>query len=60
LNKKHEPIFEKQRFGELPPLKMPNSIEPENLLKTKTLTCETQNAKLKDKPILKNNPKGLM
>ena len=39
---------------------MPNFIEPENLLKTKTLTCKTQNANLKNNLILKNQLKGLM
>jgi hypothetical protein len=52
LNKNDEPIFEKQRFGKLPPLKMPNSIEPEIFLKTQTLICKTQNANLKDNLIL--------
>ncbi len=27
LNQKHEPIFEKQRFGKLLPLKVPNFVE---------------------------------
>jgi len=60
LNQKHEPIFEKQRLGKPPPLKKPNFIEPENLLKTKTLICKTQNANLKDEIILKNTRKCLL
>ena len=39
---------------------MPDLIEPETLLKTKTLICKTQNANLTDKIILKNQPKDLM
>ena len=38
---------------------MPNFIEPENLLKTKTLICKTQNANLKHNLFLKNQPKDL-
>ena len=34
---------------------MPDFIEPENLLKTKTLICKTQNANLK-----KSQPKALL
>ncbi len=33
FEKRHDPIFEKQRFGKLPPLKMPNFIEHENFAK---------------------------
>jgi len=47
LNKNDEPIFKKQRFGKPPPLKKPDLIEIEILLKTKTLIYKTQNAKLK-------------
>jgi len=47
LNKRHEPILKKEKLGKFPPLKMPNFIEQENLLKTKTLICKTQNADLK-------------
>ena len=39
---------------------MPNFTEPENLLKTKTLICKTQNANFTDKPNLKNTQKGLL
>ena len=39
---------------------MPDLIESETLLKTKTLICKTQNANLTDKIILKNQPKDLM
>ena len=60
LNEKPKPIFEKQRFGKPPPLKMPDFIEAETLLKTKTLICKTQNANLKTNSILKNWPKDLM
>jgi hypothetical protein len=42
LNQKHEPIFKKLKLGKLPPLKMPDFIEAETLLKTKTLICKTQ------------------
>ena len=38
---------------------MPNFIEPETLLKTKTLICKTQNANLKTNLILKSQPKDL-
>ena len=41
-SKKHEPIFEKQKLGKLPPLKKPDFIETETLLKTKTLIRKTQ------------------
>jgi len=46
LNQKPEPIFEKQKLGKLPPLKIPDFIEVETLLKTQTLICKTQNANL--------------
>jgi len=36
LNQKPELIFRKQKLGKLPPLKMPDFIEPELLLKTQT------------------------
>jgi len=52
LKQKPEPIFEKQKLGKLPLLKMPDFIEAENLLKTKTLICKTQNANLKAQLIL--------
>ncbi len=39
---------------------MPNFIEPETLLKTRTLICKTQNANFTDKLILKNTQKGLL
>ena len=39
---------------------MPNFVEAETFLKTKTLICKTQNVNLTDKIILKNQPKGLM
>jgi len=47
LKQKPEPIFEKQKLGKLPPLKMPNFAQTDTLLKTKTLICKTQNANLK-------------
>ena len=57
LNKKHEPILKPIKFWKLPPLKMLDFIEPENLLKTETLICKTQNAKLKDNLILQRTRK---
>ena len=39
---------------------MPDFIESENLLKTKTLTCKTQYADLKTNLIFKNWTKDLM
>ena len=39
---------------------MPDFIETEPLLKTKTLICKTQNANLKHNLILKNQPKDLL
>jgi len=38
---------------------VPDFIEQETLLKTKTLSCKIQNAKLKDKKILKSQQKDL-
>ena len=38
---------------------MPDFIEPDILLKTKTLICKTQNANLKHNLFLKNWPKDL-
>ena len=38
---------------------MPDFIEPDILLKTKTLICKTQNANLKHNLFLKNQPKDL-
>ena len=43
----------------MPPLKMPDLIEAENLLKTQTLICKTQNANWKHNLFLKNQPKDL-
>ena len=43
----------------MPPLKVLNLFEAENLLKTRTLICKTQNADLTNKIILKNRPKDL-
>ena len=59
LNEKTEPILEEQKLGKLLPLKMPDLIEAENLLKTQTLICKTQNANLEHNSILKNWPKDL-
>ena len=59
LKQRPEPIFEKQKPGKLPLLKVPDFIEAETLLKTKTLICKIQNANLTDKIILKNQPKDL-
>ena len=39
---------------------MPDFIEAETLLKTKTLICKTQNANLKHNLFLKNWPKDWM
>ena len=39
---------------------MPDFIEAETLLKTKTLICKTQNANWKHNLFLKNQPKDLM
>ena len=60
LKQRPEPIFEKQKLGKLPPLKKPDLIEAEILLKTKTLICKTQNANLKNNLFLENQPKDLM
>jgi hypothetical protein len=54
LKQKPEPIFRKQKLGKPPPLKKPDLIEAEILLKTKTLFCKTQNANLKHNLFLKN------
>jgi len=51
LKQKPEPIFRKQKLGKLPPLKKPDLIEAETLLKIKTLICKTQNANLKSQLI---------
>ncbi len=59
MNQKPEPIFEKQKLGKLPPLKVPDFIEAETLLKTKALICKTQNANLKTQLFLKSQPKEL-
>ena len=45
--------FGETKTWKLPPLKMPNFIEPKTLLKTETLICKTRNANLKTKLILK-------
>ena len=60
LNQKPELIFEKQKLGELLPLKMPDLNKRKLLLKTKTLICKTQNANLKRNLFLKNRPKDLL
>jgi len=57
LNQRLEPIFEKPKFGKLPPQKVPDFTEVKTLLKTKTLICKTQNANLKRNLFLKNRPK---
>ncbi|MCK6463143.1 MAG: hypothetical protein L6Q29_05010 [Candidatus Pacebacteria bacterium] len=60
MNQKQEPILKPIKFWKLPPLKVPDFIETETLLKTKTLICKTQNANLKRNLFLKNRPKDLM
>jgi hypothetical protein len=52
LNQNHEPILKPIKFWKLPPLKAPDFIEAETLLKTQTLICKTQNANLKTNLIL--------
>jgi hypothetical protein len=42
FDQRPEPIFEKQKLGKLPPLKMPDLNKRKLLLKTKTLICKTQ------------------
>ena len=59
LNKNHEPILKPIKLWKLPPLKTPDFIEPDILLKTKTLICKTQNANLKGNLILAKHPKDL-
>ena len=46
LNKNHERILKPIKFWKLPPLKTPEFIEPDILLKAETLICKTQNANL--------------
>ena len=60
LNKNHEPILKPIKLWKLPPLKTPDFIEPDILLKTKTLIWKTQNANLKDNLFFAKYPKDLM
>ena len=59
LNKSHEQILKPINLWKLPPLKTPDFIEPDVLLKTKTLICKTQNANLKTNLIFAKHPKDL-
>ncbi len=54
FDQRPETIFEKQKLGKLPPLKMPDLNKRKLLLKTETLVCKTRNANLKHNLILQS------